>query len=80
MFDWNLLLSLEKVNKNLTGAAPILHRLATLSNLDITKESIIDWTYSCENLPNPYCLPDWQEKDSQRGTIPPFGKGREGGI
>jgi hypothetical protein len=46
------------------------------------KESIIEKIYFCENLPQPP-LPSGPEAlwaGGQRGGIPPFCKGREGGI
>jgi hypothetical protein len=39
MFDRNLPLTLKKVNKNLKGATPIIHYLATLFNPDIKSKN-----------------------------------------
>jgi hypothetical protein len=47
---------------------------------ELTKESIVEKTCSSENLPSPLFACPKTGKGCQRGVIPPFGKGREGGI
>jgi hypothetical protein len=46
----------------------------------VTKESIIDETPFSGNLPPPLFACLTTGKGYQRGAIPPFGKGRRGGI
>jgi hypothetical protein len=45
-----------------------------------TTESIIEKTYSSQNLPYPLFACPWQEKDAKEGKFLPFAKGGKEGF